>query len=94
MPNSYQRTSFANEFVTHLGDANSLCSMGHRLLGPFPKVVAEKNHLVVAIDHFTRGVEMKALTSITAWKVKSFFFFEDIIYRFGIPKILISKNDK
>lgn len=46
---------------------------GIDLLGPFPKAVAGKNHLAVAIDHFTRWIEVKALASITTWKVKDFF---------------------
>lgn len=47
--------------------------------------------MVVVIDHFTRWIEVKALASITSKKAKDFFY-DDIIYRFGIPKILISNN--
>lgn len=60
-------------------------------LGPFPKALAGKNHLIVTIDHFTRWIEAKALASITPRKVKKFFY-EDIICRFGILKILISNT--
>lgn len=67
--------------------------MGYRLIGPFPKDVGGKNHLVVAIDHFTRWIEVKALASITAQKVLSLFY-EDNICRFGVPKILISDKGK
>lgn len=72
--------------------ANSICIVGIDLLGPFPKALARKNHLVVAFNHFTKWIEIKALSSITAKKVKDFFY-KDIIYRFGIPK-LISDNGK
>lgn len=66
---------------------------GIDLLGPFPKAVGGMNHLVVVIDHFTRWIEVKALATITLRKVKDFFY-EEIICRFGIPKILISYNRK
>lgn len=61
--------------------------MGYQPLGPFPKALTRKNYLIVAIDYVTRWIEGKALASITARKVKEFFY-EDIICRFRIPKIL------
>lgn len=66
---------------------------GIDFLGPFPKATGGKNHLVVVIDHFTRWIEVKALATITARKVKDFFY-EDVICRFGILKILDSNNGK
>lgn len=67
--------------------------MGIDLLGPFTKALAGKNYLVVAIDRFTKWIEVKALASIATKKVKEFFF-EYVICCFGIPKILISNNEK
>lgn len=61
--------------------------------GPFPKTLVRKIYLVVAIDHFTRWIEVKALASIAATKMKEFFY-EDIICSFEIPKILISSNGR
>lgn len=63
------------------------------ILGPFLKTSIGKNYLILAIDHFTRWIEVKALASIIARKVKEFFY-GDVICQFGIPKILISDNDK
>lgn len=37
---------------------------GIDLLGPFPKATGGKDHLEVAIDHFTRWIEVKALATI------------------------------
>lgn len=48
---------------------------------------------MVAIDHFTKCVEVKALASIATKKVKDFFY-KEVICWFGIPKILISDNNK
>ncbi|KAI5658079.1 hypothetical protein M9H77_26872 [Catharanthus roseus] len=40
------------------------------------KQIARNNHLMVAIDHFTKCVEVKALASIATKKVKDFFYKE------------------
>lgn len=64
---------------------------GMDLVGHFPKAVGGKEFLIVAIDHFTKWVEAKQLASITARKVKDFFY-DTIITRFRIPKILITDN--
>lgn len=63
------------------------------MVGPFPKALAGKNYLVVASDHFTRCIEVKTLASIIAKKFKDLFY-EDVICRFGIQKILILENGK
>lgn len=62
------------------------------LLGPFLKREVGK-HLVVAIDYFTRWAEVKALASITSKQVQEFFW-EDVICRYGIPKVLITDNGR
>lgn len=49
--------------------------------------------MILAIDHFTRWIEVKTLANITAKKDKKFFY-KDAICRFRIPKILISNNGK
>lgn len=62
------------------------------LLGHFLKREVGK-HLVVAIDYFTRWAEVKALASITSKQVQEFFG-EDVICRYGIPKVLITDNGR
>lgn len=49
--------------------------------------------LVVAIDYFTKWVEAKALASVTGRHVEKFIW-EYVIYRFGVPHIIISDNGK
>lgn len=71
---------------------DSFCSMGYISSWSFPKSLVGKNYLIVAIDHFTRWVEVRALATITARKVKEFFY-EDVICKFGIPKILIMTEE-
>lgn len=61
------------------------------LLGPFPKAKGGKEYLVVAVDYFTRWIEVKALSSITSKKIQDFCW-EDIICQCSIYKILITKS--
>lgn len=63
------------------------------LVGPFLKARGGKEYLVVAIDYFTRRIEVKALCSITSKQVQDFFW-KDIIYRYDIPKILVTNIGK
>ena len=47
-------------------------------------------HLFIAIDKFTKWIEAKPVTTITAAKAKEFF--QDIVVRFGDPNRIITYN--
>ena len=47
--------------------------------------------LLVAIDYFTKWVEVEALVTIIEAKVQNFVW-KNIICRFGIPRTIISDN--
>ena len=49
--------------------------------------------LVVGIDYFTKWVEAEPLASITQQNVKNFVW-KNIVCRFGVPKILVSDNER
>ena len=49
--------------------------------------------LLVAIDYFTEWVEVEVLSTITRAKIQSFVW-KDIIYRFSIPRTIISNNGR
>ena len=49
--------------------------------------------IIIAIDHFTKWIEVEAVSIITEAKIRSFFY-KEIIYRFGIPHTLITNNRK
>ena len=66
---------------------------GLDIVGPFPTVVRQLKFLVVGIDYFTKWVEAKALAIITEKNVWSFIW-RCIVYRFGIPRVLVSDNGK
>ena len=62
-------------------------------MGPFPTTVRQLKFLVVGIDYFTKWVEAEALATITEKNVWNFVW-KNIIYRYGIPRVLVSDNGK
>ncbi|XP_074346389.1 uncharacterized protein LOC141685168 [Apium graveolens] len=46
-----------------------------------------------SIDYFTKWIEAKALTKITTKQIAQFFW-ENVICRFGIPRILVTDNGR
>ena len=66
---------------------------GLDIMGSFPTVVRQLKFLVVDIDYFTKWVEAEALAIITEKNVQNFAW-RNIICRHGIPRVLISYNEK
>ena len=62
-------------------------------MGPFSTAIKQLKFLVVGIDYFTKWVEAEALATITEKNVCNFIW-KNIIYRFGIPIVLVSNNKK
>ena len=62
-------------------------------MGPFPITMRQLKFLVVGIDYFTKWIEAEALATITEKNVKSFVW-RNIVYRYGIPRVLVSDNGK
>ncbi|XP_024035481.1 uncharacterized protein LOC127899240 [Citrus sinensis] len=66
---------------------------GIDLIGPLPKGRRAATHAIVAIDYFTKWVEVGALSQITERKTTDFIW-KNIIYRYGIPYTIITNNGK
>ena len=64
---------------------------GMDLVGPLPKCQGQKQFLIVAIDYFTKWVEAKPLARIREKDVTQFFM-EFIVFRFGVPRIVVTDN--
>ncbi|RDX96112.1 Tf2-8, partial [Mucuna pruriens] len=64
---------------------------GVDILGPFPPAPGQVRFLIVAVDYFTKWVEAESVATITAEKVKKFYW-KKIICRFGIPAEIVSDN--
>ena len=48
---------------------------------------------MVGIDYLTKWVEAETLTTITKKNMQSFVW-KNIVYRYGIPRVLVSDNEK
>ena len=62
-------------------------------MGPFLIAVRQLKFLIVGIDYFTKWVEAETLATIMEKNVRNFVW-RYIIYRYGIPKVLVSNNGK
>ena len=62
-------------------------------MGPFSIAVRLLKFLIVGIDYFTKWVEAEALATITKKNVRSFVW-RYIIYKYRIPRVLVSDNGK
>ena len=64
---------------------------GIDILGPFPLAIRQMKYLVVAIEYFTKWIEVEPVAQITVHKIQSFVW-KNIVCRFGVPKRLVSDN--
>ena len=62
-------------------------------MGPFLIALRQLKFLIVGIDYFTKWVKAEALATITEKNVKSFVW-RNIVYRYRIPRVLVSDNGK
>jgi transposase InsO family protein len=63
---------------------------GLDLVGPLQKAPGSFTHLLVAIDKFSKWIEVRPLTSIRSEQAVAFF--TNIIHRFGVPNSIITDN--
>jgi len=63
---------------------------GLDLVGPLQKAPGGFNHLLVAIDKFSKWIEFRPITRIKAQQ--AVLFFTDIIHQFGVPNSIITDH--
>jgi hypothetical protein len=63
---------------------------GLDLVGPLQKAPGGFKHMLVAIDKFSKWIEVRPLTSIRSEQAVAFF--TNIIHRFGVPNSIITYN--
>jgi hypothetical protein len=63
---------------------------GLDIVGPLRKAPGGYTHLLVAIDKFSKCVEVRPITNLRAEQVMTFF--TNIVYRFGVPNSIITDN--
>ncbi|XP_021822806.1 uncharacterized protein LOC110764201 [Prunus avium] len=66
---------------------------GLDLIGPMPQGKGQVKYAIVAVDYFTKWVEVEALATITAPRVEEFVW-TNICCRFGIPYAIITDNGR
>jgi ribonuclease HI/transposase InsO family protein len=68
----------------------SFAVWGLDLVSPLKKAPGGFSHLLVAIDKFSKWIEVRPLTSIRS--EQAVVFFTNIIHRFGVPNSIITDN--
>jgi transposase InsO family protein len=63
---------------------------GLDIVGPLRNAPGGYTHLLVAIDKFSKWVEVRPITNLRAEQAATFF--TDIVYRFGVPNSIITDN--
>jgi transposase InsO family protein len=63
---------------------------GLYIVGPLRKAPGGYTHLLIAIDKFSKWVEVRPITNLRA--EQAVMFFTDIVYRFGVPNSIITDN--
>jgi hypothetical protein len=61
------------------------------MVGPLRQEPGGFTHLLVAVDKFSKWIEVRPIVNIRSEEAVSFFI--DIIYRFSIPNTIITDND-
>ena len=61
--------------------------VGIDIQGPLPRTLTGKRYIVVAVDHFTKWIEAKALETADAQSI-THFLYQDVICRHGVPTLL------
>ncbi|RDX84705.1 Gypsy retrotransposon integrase-like protein 1, partial [Mucuna pruriens] len=65
---------------------------GVDILGSFPPATNQVKFLIVAVNYFTKWVEVESMAMITMEKIKKFYW-KKLICHFGLPSIIILDND-
>ncbi|GAU30847.1 hypothetical protein TSUD_365550 [Trifolium subterraneum] len=64
---------------------------GVDILRPFTTSQGQAKFLLVAVDYFTKWIEVEPVATISSKRVKKFCW-KNILCRFGIPKYIVSNN--
>jgi hypothetical protein len=72
-----------------------ICDLFHTvaldIAGPLPETKLGNKYILVAIDHYSKWCEAKAVVNHGA-KIASRFLEDDIICRYGVPKFVLTDN--
>ncbi len=88
-----------SEGSIHSGDEHLksilICDLFHRIaldtVGPLPETKAGNKYIMVAIDHYSKWCEAKAVVDHGA-KTAARFLEDDLICRYGVPRFVLTNN--
>ncbi|XP_072071984.1 uncharacterized protein [Arachis hypogaea] len=69
----------------------TLRTVGSRPLGTFPGCPGQVKYLIVAVDYYTKWIEVEPLATISSSNCRKFMW-RQVITQFGIPEVVISDN--
>jgi len=81
------------EQLHHIISPWPFAKWGMDILAPFSPGKGQVKFLIVAVDYFTKWIEAKPLTTITAQQVQQFIW-KDIVCRYGVPHTIITDNGR
>ncbi len=72
-----------------------VCDLFYRVVmdtaGPLPETKSGNRYILVAIDHYSKWCEAKAVVDHGA-KTAARFLEDEVIYRYGVPKFVLTDN--
>ncbi|XP_022851490.1 uncharacterized protein LOC111373216 [Olea europaea var. sylvestris] len=81
------------EDLTSISCTTPFKQWGIDILGPFPIARGQLKFVAVAVEYFTKWVEVEPLATISEPTLRSLIW-KSIICRFGIPKVIITDNGR
>jgi hypothetical protein len=72
-----------------------VCDLFYRIVmdtaGPLPETKSRNKYILVAVNHYSKWCEAKAVADHGA-KIVARFLEDDIICKYGVPKIVLTNN--
>ncbi|KAL0400069.1 UNVERIFIED_CONTAM: Transposon Tf2-11 polyprotein [Sesamum radiatum] len=93
MPKAFLSHTSASRALTTMLSPCPFMQWGIDIVGPFPLAAGQRKFLLVAIDYFTKWVEVEPLARITEREAMKFIW-KNIVCCFGNPREIISDNDR
>jgi hypothetical protein len=85
-----RKTNLPAHALQMISDTWPFAVWGLDIVRSLQKASGGYTHLLVAIDKFSKWVEVRPITNVRA--EQAVMFFTDIIYRFGVPNSIITDN--